>query len=92
MIDNSAPEIKQADLAVEGRDIIANLLIEDGFSVLGSVRYTVDSNEKWITALPDDLVYDTLSETFSIRIENLSSGDHVIAFSVADDLRCSTGD
>ena len=86
VIDNSAPEIKQADLAVEGRDIVANLLIEDGFSVLGSVRYTVDSNEKWITALPDDLVYDTLSETFSIRIENLSSGDHVIAFSVADDL------
>ncbi len=86
VIDNSAPDIKQADLVVEGRDIIANLLIEDSFSVLGSVRYTVDSNEKWITALPDDLVYDTLSEAFTIRTEDLSLGDHVIAFSVADDL------
>ncbi|RKY07489.1 MAG: hypothetical protein DRP56_05620 [Planctomycetota bacterium] len=86
VIDNSAPEIKQAHLVVEGRNVTAKLLVEDGFSVLGAVRYTVDSNEKPITALPEDLVYDTLAETFSIRIEDLSSGDHVIAFSVADDL------
>lgn len=87
VIDNSAPEFKQVDLAIHGRDVVVNLLIEDAFSVLGSLRYTVDSNEKWITALPDDLVYDTLAETFSIRLEDLDSGDHVIAFSVADDLQ-----
>ena len=86
VIDNSAPEIKQAHLLVENSRVVATMLVEDGFSVLGSVRYTVDSNEKWITALPDDLVYDTLAETFTIQIEDLSSGDHVIAFSVADDL------
>ena len=86
VIDNNAPEIKYAHLVVEGRNVNIELLIEDGFSVLGSVRYTVDSNEKWITALPDDWVYDTLSETFNIRIEDLEPGEHVIAFSVADDL------
>ena len=85
--DNSAPEIKWAHLLVENGTVVAKMIIEDTFSVLGSVRYTVDSNEKWITAMPDDLVYDTLSETFTIRIENLDSGDHVIAFSVADDLQ-----
>ena len=84
--DNSAPEIKWAHLLVEDGNVKAEMLIEDAFSVLGSVRYTVDSNEKWITAMPDDLVYDTLSEAFTIRIEGLDSGDHVIAFSVADDL------
>jgi hypothetical protein len=85
--DNSAPEIKWAHLRVENNGVIAEMLIEDTFSVLGSVRYTVNSNENWITALPDDLVYDTLSETFTIRIEDLDSGDYVIAFSVADDLK-----
>jgi outer membrane protein assembly factor BamB len=85
--DNSAPEIKWAHLLVENDSVTAEMLIEDTFSVLGSVRYTVNSNEKWITAMPDDLVYDTLSETFTIRIEDLDSGDHVIAFSVADDLK-----
>ena len=85
--DNGAPEIKWAHLLVEDGSVTAEMLIEDAFSVLGSVRYTVDSNEKWITAMPDDLVYDTLSEAFTIRIEGLDSGDHVIAFSVADDLQ-----
>ena len=86
VVDNSAPKIKWGQLLVENGSVIAEMLIEDAFSVLGFVRYTVDSNEKWITAMPDDLVYDTLSETFTIRIEDLNSGDHVIAFSVADDL------
>lgn len=86
VIDNGAPEIKWAHLLVEGSDVVTELLVEDAFSVLGSVRYTVNSNEKWVTAMPDDLVYDTLSESFTIRIENLEPGDHVIAFAISDDL------
>ncbi len=86
VIDNTAPKISRADMQVAGSDVTAELLVEDEFSVLGKVQYTVDSNEKWITALPDDLVYDTLAETFTIPIEDLESGDHIIAFSVADDL------
>ncbi|MHC4236789.1 MAG: flagellar hook assembly protein FlgD [Planctomycetota bacterium] len=86
VIDNSAPELVRADVRVEGSMVLVDLLVEDSYSVLGSVRYTIDSNEKWVTALPDDLVYDTLSETFTIRTEELSCGEHVIAFSIADDL------
>jgi len=86
VIDNTAPEITDADLQVSGKDITAKLLVEDEFSVLGKVQYTVDSNEKWTTTLPDDLVYDTLAESFTIPIKDLEPGVHVIAFSVADDL------
>lgn len=86
VIDNTAPEITDADIQVSGKDVTAKLLVEDEFSVLGKVQYTVDSNEKWNTVLPDDLVYDTLAESFTIPIKDLQTGDHVIAFSVADDL------
>jgi outer membrane protein assembly factor BamB len=86
VIDNTAPEITRAQMQVSGHDVTAELLVEDEFSVLGKVQYTVDSNEKWITALPDDLIYDTLAEAFTIPIKDLEPGDHVIAFSVADDL------
>jgi hypothetical protein len=86
VIDNTAPEIVNADIQTAGRDVIATLHIEDEFSVLGKVQYTVDSNEKWMTALPDDGVYDTLAESFTIPIKDLETGVHVIAFSVADDL------
>ena len=86
MIDTTAPEIQKANLDVKGQDVAIELVVGDGFSVLGQVRYTVNSNEKWITILPDDFVYDTLQETFTFDIEDLDSGDHVIAFSLADDL------
>jgi hypothetical protein len=86
IIDNTAPKIQQADLKVKGTDVMVNMVVTDVFSVLGKVRYTVNSNEKWITVLPDDFVYDTLTETFTFTINDLSPGEHVIAFSVADDL------
>jgi len=85
VIDNTPPEITGADIQVFGNDVTAKLGVEDEFSVLGKVCYTVDSNEKWITVLPDDFVYDTLAESFTIEIKDLDSGVHVIAFSVADD-------
>lgn len=86
VIDNTAPEIADADILTIGKDVTVKLIAEDAFSVLGKVQYTVDSNEKWITVLPDDLVYDTLAESFTVSIKDLASGDHVIAFSIADDL------
>lgn len=86
VIDNTAPQIQKAELDVQGPDVDIELIVADALSVLGKVRYTIDSNDKWITLLPDDLVYDTLVETFTYHIEDLDPGDHVIAFSVADDL------
>ncbi len=84
VIDNSAPEIVESAIAVEGADVVLNLTIRDALSVLGKVQYTVNSSENWMTALPDDLVYDTLTETFTIRIKDLKPGRHVIAVMVAD--------
>lgn len=87
VIDNTAPKIADFELNIEPAGLRADFTVTDELSVLGQVRYTVDSNEKWITALPNDLVYDTLSETFTVQVDDLQPGDHVIAFSVADDLK-----
>ena len=84
VVDNSDPEIKWIHLAVEDTGVSVEMTVEDAFSVLASVRYTVNSNENWVTVLPDDLIYDSLMETFTFRISDLDSGDHVIAFSIAD--------
>ncbi|HIJ67587.1 MAG TPA: hypothetical protein HPP87_08180 [Planctomycetes bacterium] len=39
-----------------------------------------------VAALPDDMVYDTTTEFFTIQIADLESGEHVIAVKIADDL------
>jgi hypothetical protein len=63
-----------------------SLEIKDEFSAIGKVSYTVDSNAGWIAALPDDMVYDTTDEFFTIVIEDLEPGEHVVALKIADDL------
>jgi hypothetical protein len=34
--------------------------------------------------MPDDLVYDTTEEDFTIVIEDLEAGEHIIAVKVSD--------
>ena len=50
------------------------------------MAFTVNSNERWKSILPEDLICDTLEEVFTVRIEGLDSGPNVIAVSVADDV------
>jgi hypothetical protein len=40
--------------------------------------------------VPDDLVYDTTSENFTILTEKLTLGQHVIALRLADDVGNTT--
>ncbi|MBC8378332.1 MAG: hypothetical protein H8E62_04075 [Planctomycetes bacterium] len=87
VIDNTAPVIRESAVKVDGRSVQLLLSVEDAYTVVGKVEYTVDSNDKWMGTLPDDKVYDTLAEDVTIQIDDLASGEHVIAVSVSDDLQ-----
>jgi hypothetical protein len=94
VIDNTAPVITDSKLktqnpvlrAAEGSKLTLSLEIKDEFTAIGKVSYTVDSNEDWVAALPDDMLYDTTTEFFTIQIEELETGEHVVALKIADDL------
>jgi hypothetical protein len=84
-IDNTGPVIKQDVVEKSGKTVTLKLRVVDEYSVIGAVDYTIDSNEKWRRAVPDDLVYDTTDEDFTIVIEDLKGGEHIIAVRVSDD-------
>ena len=86
VIDNTAPEITASGVKLIDKTAQLLLSVEDAYTIVSKVEYTVDSNDKWIGTLPDDLVYDTLTETFTIEIDDLKPGEHVIAVAVSDDL------
>lgn len=86
VIDNTAPEITASKVTVDGHTAVLTLTGEDAFTVIGKVQYTVNSNEKWIATLPNDFVYDTRNEAFTIELSDLDSGEHVIAVAISDDL------
>jgi hypothetical protein len=91
VVDNTGPVIKNitsSALKDNGQYRIFEIQVHDELSAIGHLEYTIDSNEDWIGTVPDDLVYDTLDENFTVKIdieeEELSKGDHILTIKVSD--------
>ena len=91
VVDNTGPVVKEMKLTPplkdNGKYRVLGIEVSDRLSAIDKLEYTIDSNDKWISTVPDDLVYDTTNENFTIRIDaekELPKGDHVITFKVSD--------
>lgn len=89
-VDYTGPVIEAIAMSTEVEDgkIVATLSFtaSDEYSVVADVFYTVDSNAQWKRAIPQDFVYDSRQETFTIVANELAAGDHVIAVKAIDAL------
>ncbi len=90
VVDNTGPVIKRSLVRKDGKTVTLELRVSDELSAIGRVNYTVDSGAEWIGAVPDDLVYDTTDEDFTIVIEELKPGEHIISVKVTDDIGNTT--
>ena len=90
VVDNTPPVIENYYIEKHNKKVTLTLQVADQLSALEKVEYTVDSNAQWMGTLPDDLVFDTTEESFTIMIEDLGPGDHVIAVRVGDNVGNST--
>lgn len=84
VIDNTAPVIKESSVSKDSKNITLKLLVSDQLSAIGRVNYTVDSNAEWKGAMPEDMVYDTTDEYFTIVIEDVKAGEHIITIKASD--------
>ena len=89
-VDNTGPVIEREKIEREGKNITLKMTVKDELSVIGKVDYTIDSDANWLGVIPDDHVFDTTSEDFTIVTEKLSPGQHVIALRLADDVDNTT--
>jgi len=94
VVDNTGPEIKTVEQKIDAENgkkfVTLRLQVSDELSAIGQLQYTVDSNAEWKGTVPDDLVYDTTDEKFTIVIEDLKPGEHILAVKVQDDLGNTT--
>ena len=90
VVDNTAPVIKKHSIEKDKKTVTLKLEVSDEFSVIGNLDYTIDSNAEWKGAVPDDQVCDTTQENFTIVIEDLEGGEHMIAVRVSDDIGNTT--
>jgi hypothetical protein len=91
VVDNIGPVVKNmkitSPLKDDGKYRVLGIEVADELSAIDKLEYTIDSNDRWISTVPDDLVYDTTDENFTIRIDaekDLPKGDHVITVRVSD--------
>jgi hypothetical protein len=84
VVDNTGPTVVKYKLEKSGKNITIKVTVNDELSAIGKVEYTVDSDANWIGIVPDDLIYDTTSEDFTILVEKLSAGQHIISLKLAD--------
>jgi len=90
VVDNTGPVVKNittSALKNNGQYRVFEIEVQDELSAIGKLEYTIDSNADWIGTVPDDLVYDTTDENFTIKIdvkEDLPKGDHVLTIKVSD--------
>jgi len=90
VVDNSGPIIRKYSIDKNGKAATLKLQVTDELSVINKLEYTIDSNAKWKGTLPDDFVFDTTDESFTIVTEDLDPGEHVIALKIADDVGNTT--
>ncbi len=86
VVDNTGPTIRKYAIEKNGKAATLKLQITDDLSVIRSLEYTVDSNSEWKGTLPDDFVFDTTEESFTIVTDDLAPGEHVIALRIKDDV------
>jgi outer membrane protein assembly factor BamB len=91
IVDNTGPVVKNmkitSSLKDDGKYRVLGIEVADELSAIDKLEYTIDSNDRWISTVPDDLVYDTKDENFTIRIDaedDMPKGDHVISVRVSD--------
>jgi outer membrane protein assembly factor BamB len=88
IVDNTGPAVMNITTSSRGRQYkIFEIKVQDELSAISKLEYTIDSNADWTGTVPDDLVYDTTEEDFTIQVEtnkDLSEGDHVLTIRVSD--------
>lgn len=86
-VDNTAPVITlAAENAPESGKIRVRAVARDGVSRLKEAQYALDTGE-WTPIFPEDLVSDSLEETYLIDVSGLQDGSHVLTIKVADQLQ-----
>jgi hypothetical protein len=90
VVDNTGPVIRKHNIEKSGKVVTLKLQVTDELSAIGKLEYTIDSNSQWKSTLPDDLVFDTTDESFTILTEELEPGEHILALKISDDVGNTT--
>ncbi len=86
VVDNTPPNLTNFSAKAISDSAVISLTANDKFTAIGSASFIVDSGEHDTSILPEDMIYDTTTEHFTIKTESLEPGPHIITLKISDDL------
>jgi hypothetical protein len=86
LIDNTPPvlTVKKQSVEKDRAQIVVNAA--DGASVINSAAYSLDGKDE-VALRPDDLIFDSTNETFTIGLTGLDPGAHSLLVRVQDEAK-----
>lgn len=82
-VDNTPPDVDVLKQKVTGAEAEIQFAAEDATSPLRSAEMSEDGKD-WHDVLSDDGIVDSRRETFTIKLTQLSPGEHILALRAAD--------
>ncbi len=82
-IDNTPPEITVLSQKVQNDGAVVRFEADDPVSPLHSAEISTDGN-RWHDVLSDSGIVDAQSETFTVKLQHLKPGEHVVALRAYD--------
>ena len=86
MIDNTPPvlTVKKQEVTKDHARIVVDAV--DGASVISSASYSLDGKDE-VALRPDDLIFDSTNELFTIEFNGLSQGTHSFLMRAQDEAK-----
>ncbi len=85
LVDNHPPVIKRITVKPNGKEKIkGSFVVSDSYSVIVAASFRID-NGPWMSLVPDDGFFDSLSESFSFAQSQVSPGYHLLQVRVKDE-------
>jgi hypothetical protein len=83
-VDNTPPDLANLRITPAADSAAFTVDITDAASPIAELRYAVDSGDDWNLSLPNDLIYDSTSESVVVKIPDLAPGRHVLTVRATD--------
>ncbi|MBZ5545797.1 MAG: hypothetical protein LAO07_19315 [Acidobacteriia bacterium] len=82
-VDNTPPQVRILKQEVGPSGVLVQFQAEDATSPLRGAETATDGQE-WVELLSDDGIVDSRQETFTVRLDKLDPGEHVVALRAFD--------
>jgi len=90
-VANDLPSVQISPIQVQNRTATVQFTCKSAGSTIHQAEYSVDGRE-WSIVFPADGIADTETEQYSVKLDNLSAGEHQLLVRVIDSVgNVSTG-